>query len=115
MRRDRPGNAIQILDGNCAFEAIWPSGPSRRVPFLHEALNTWTIVIAGVNQVEVRRSPRFEPPSEGCLVKHAAPLHIVGMNGELARLLGMARAYSPCRSWSNPAIPPINVAKASRA
>src|SRR5258706_9023057 len=71
----RADGLVDVLDFDGAFEAGHASSVYRFAALVHQTLDAWVFFVAGLDQVEIRWAPGFEPPGEDLLVKAAGTRH----------------------------------------
>lgn len=79
---NRADRGVDVIHCERTFEADHSVARHRVLPLLQEASDPRIVFIARCNQVEIRRSPRFEAPAEGLFIKSTAASHVVAVNGE---------------------------------
>lgn len=75
-------------DADSAFEAAQAGAGKWSLPLLQRALQTAIVTDARPDQVEAGRSPRLKAPVEDHFVEGTRPFDIVGMDGEMADMVG---------------------------
>src|ERR1043166_3265531 len=80
VRLDRADGLIDVLDHDRAFESDHLLALRELAALLQAAVigSLWSG--AGLDQIEIRRSPRLERPSENRLIEPTRARHIVGVN-----------------------------------
>src|ERR1700724_2023392 len=58
------GDGIEIADRDGAFETVRSAHAARLLAFVHQALDAGPLLVAGVYEIEIRRSPWLEAPAE---------------------------------------------------
>ena len=76
------GYRVEVIDGDRTFEAIGAACAAGFLAFVHEAWHALVPVAAGMDEVEIRRTPGFKAPTKNSLVESAATLDVVGVNGK---------------------------------
>src|SRR5437868_4254239 len=98
---DRRTHAVEIVDGDGALETVRPALAPRLLALVQQPLHTWPLLVACVNKIEIRRTPRLEAPAQNGFVEPPAALHIFGVNskaGEIVGHFGRLTVWCRCRN-----------------
>ena len=79
---DGRGDGVDVGDGEGGLEPVQAAAGARLAARVQEALDAGVVGRAGVDEVEARRAPRLELPTEDGLVEPAGAVDVVDVDGE---------------------------------
>ncbi len=94
MALDRANRFVNVPHADGTLESDHPAVRHELPPLLQQTADGANLLLACLDQVEIRRAPRLKRPSEDPLVKLFRPRHIVGINRESSNVVWHKRQYT---------------------